>query len=1069
MTYRAYSVQCLFIILIFFYNINEPYAYSFPPKTEETLIHNSLFSKNEDDFFSDNNIDFFPLDFIAESEDISFDVSLLLNFIKNNNNSFSRFFVEILILGIFLAFLLWIQRRRKAFLNEKKLITALCNTLSEGVLVLDRSGVTIYTNTSAAKILGYSKEELIGHTVYKQLHSHKHDPGSQEECPLCQSFFTECPYDGEDSFQAKDGHIVRIKISSRPIFLDGQYFGTVSAFHDISPRKKMEAQLAESQQIQYTLMKNLPVALVIIDEETRLIEHVNPEAETLLEVAAENLIGQICHAYICPAKDLPCVVSKTGEIMDSSDGFILRGGKRPVPVIKTIREIELKGKKKLLECFLDISIRKQAEESMLKANQAKSEFLANMSHEIRTPMNAILGMIHLAMNTNIPREQRDYLNKSHNAAHSLLGILNDILDFSKTESNMMKLEHIDFDLFNVLDNVLSVVEMQLLGKDIEFVTGANRNVPQHLKGDPLRLEQVLINLAGNAAKFTEQGFIRIWVDYAGTENQRTKLVFTVQDSGAGIVPDKLKDLFEPFTQQDASISRQYGGTGLGLSISDRIVQLMGGKLLVESTVGEGSTFSFTLLFDEAEPKALPIDLAKRNVLILEEGKYTGKMLLEHITVLNGIPECVQDKEVFHEKIAQGQTDLLIVMGTPPRKTCGIPTIFIPTASANRLAGLDHRENEMFVSQPLGFYSLVQALQLLLTGSRLPEPRKNKEHFTPATVLVVEDNTISQQISQVLLEDVGLSVVIAENGQKALDCLQENDVDLVLMDIQMPVMNGLEATAIIRQDPAFRDLPVIAMTAHATHQKRTEIAAAGMNGHITKPVQTTELMRTLKKWLPLMDTQQTFPSSHEATENSLLNKKEALPRFGNREDLFQTALKSVAEEYNNVAEKLSSLLTEDNMEEGRFLAHTVRGVMGNIGAEEIFEVCSRLETAFSDSNREEAGFLIQELKKKIHALIAHIRQETLQQQAEQASLLSQELMPVLDDLINALHTHRPTACIQIASVLHEKDKGCRHSEINQLIALVKEYEFEKALHKTIAFKEKLQKPDGKRLNDCGSDL
>ncbi|PIE61118.1 MAG: hypothetical protein CSA29_05005, partial [Desulfobacterales bacterium] len=462
------------------------------------------------------------------------------SFPQQNRWEYLLWYLSVLIiLTAFFFLLLKLRIQSNALIREKENLFAITNTLAEGVYLQDVKGVIVWVNTAVTTLLGYKEEELLGQCAHDLFHYHEKNQQALDFCAIHQATVNGEEYDGEEIFFTKEERFVQVEVSCRSIIEDGQSAGLVVAFHDVSDRKKIEAQLMENELVQRTLMESMPVAMVIIDEKTKVIEHVNPTASEVLGLSKEKITGNVCHKFICPSDINQCPISDLNQEIDSSDRLILRSGKTPVPVLKTVRKVVIQGESKLLECFIDISMRKEAEEAMAQANQAKSNFLANMSHEIRTPMNAILGMTHLTLGTNLTAQQRDYLTKSHRAAKSLLGILNDILDFSKVEAGKMELEHIDFNLCDILDNVLYVTEMRVYGTDVELTAGLHRNVPRRLKGDPLRLEQVLINLAGNAAKFTEKGFVKIWVDSVAIADNRVNLTFAVQDSGVGMKPEKL--------------------------------------------------------------------------------------------------------------------------------------------------------------------------------------------------------------------------------------------------------------------------------------------------------------------------------------------------------------------------------------------------------------------------------------------------------------------------------------------------------------------------------------------------
>lgn len=522
-------------------------------------------------------------------------------------------------------------------------------------------------------------------------------------------------------------------------------------------------------------------------------------------------------------------------------------------------QIEMEEGEKLNRSLADeIESRKQTEQQLVharvdaeSASQAKDRFLANMSHEIRTPMNTILGMSRLALQNVVDAKQRNYIEKVNHSAESLLGIINDILDFSKIEADRLELEETEFRLEEVFDNLSSLVGQKAEEKGLALRYDLLPEVPAALIGDPLRLSQVLINLGNNAVKFTDRGEIVISVHLQARDERGVRLQFTVRDTGIGLTPKQQETLFNPFSQADASTTRKYGGTGLGLAICRRLVEMMGGEIRVESKPGRGSTFSFTVTLQQAQPaSAGPVQ--------------------------------------------------------PP------------------------------VSQHAAYQRAIRALR----GAHL---------------LLVEDNEFNRELTILLLTEQGLSVEVASNGREALDMLAYNQYDGVLMDCQMPVMDGYTATEEIRRQPRQRDLPIIAMTANAMVGDREEALAAGMNDHIAKPIDVREMFNTLARWIkPLRDVPGTGTGKDagggtEATEpEKHINRALALARMGGRVALYQDLLKMFEHKQAGAVASIRAALVNGDRELAVEVAHILKGSSGSIGAEQLQAQVAALEQSLKES-------------------------------------------------------------------------------------------------------------------------
>jgi signal transduction histidine kinase/CheY-like chemotaxis protein/HPt (histidine-containing phosphotransfer) domain-containing protein len=627
-----------------------------------------------------------------------------------------------------------------------------------------------------------------------------------------------------------------------------------------------------------------------------------------------------------------------------------------------------------------------AKERAESATRTKSEFLANMSHEIRTPLNAIIGMSYLALRTGLDAKQRDYVAKAHTAASSLLGIINDILDFSKVEAGRLEIESVGFDLDEVLANVANVTAYKANEKGLEFIFRTPPEVPRALVGDPLRLGQVLTNLINNAVKFTESGEILVDTELVAREPEAVQLQFSIRDTGIGMTPAQIGRLFRAFSQADGSTTRKYGGTGLGLSISKHLVELMGGEIAVDSRPGQGSCFHFTVRVGvgrEAPHRSpvLPAALNGARALVVDDNAAAREILREMLAALSlaadvaaSGPEALAALQaaagrgapydiVFMDWNMPGMSGVeaarAIKAARPPARS---PAVVMVTAFGMEevRAAAEQAGVEGFLVKPVHQSRLFDAVAEAFgqpaagAGRRVPAAARTVS-LQGLRVLLVEDNEINQQIATELLQSVGAAVETASNGAEAVARLgvgtgRAPGYDLVLMDLQMPVMDGFEATRRLRADPRLAALPIIAMTAHALEEERQRCLAAGMNGHVTKPIEPDRLFQTLETWAPAPAAGPAAPAPEPQSPGLAIPGLEtagALRRVAGNHAAYRRILLQFCERQAGAAETIRTALAAGDAGLAGHTAHTVKGVAGNLGALALAALAAALEPVLGE--------------------------------------------------------------------------------------------------------------------------
>ncbi len=771
--------------------------------------------------------------------------------------------------------------------------------------------------------------------------------------------------------------------------------GFVTTYTDVTAEHRSQQELEEYKRILHSAMEALDEAFVIFDQDDRLLycnekyrqlyatsaDLIQPGArfEDLIRIGAER--GQY-----------PAAIGRVDEWVAERMAMHMQDRQVVVQRIDSgrwLRILEARTPDGFHVGFrIDITELKQAVEAAETAARAKGQFLANMSHEIRTPLNAVIGMLQLLKGTALDVRQQDYVDKTEGAARSLLGLLNDILDYSKVEAGKMTLDPQPFQLDQLLRELAVILSANVGGRPLEVLFDVDPNTPRAMVGDALRLKQVLINLAGNGIKFTEKGDVTLSIQVQARTSDTVRLRFAVRDSGIGIAPEHQARIFDGFPQAEASTTRRFGGTGLGLAISQRLVGLMGGRLELHSVLGQGSTFFFSLelpLAASQSAEALPApDTRARRVLVVDDNATArqvlatlGRSLGWEVDVAADAAEALQRVEseahaygvCFIDKLMPGMDGLELCRRLRARPDHGRPRPLLIMVSGEDMGAVAEPDLvDGYLTKPVTRSMLRDAVMLAEAGEQPPTVGRDKlptRALAGLHLLLVEDNPINQQVAAELLGQQGARVQIAGNGQEGVDAIvaalaRGQRFDAVLMDMQMPVMDGLTATGLIRSDPGLADLPIVAMTANAMASDREVCLAAGMNEHVGKPFEIQQLVQVLQRLTGLAPEPVAAPAEvppvapvegppEPVAETTLLDRATALGRLGGYQPLLDEISHSFLGSLPSQMELWRQELRQPSMTEAARRMHTLKSTAATVGAMRLAALARLAEQASRDGS------------------------------------------------------------------------------------------------------------------------
>jgi two-component system sensor histidine kinase/response regulator len=878
-------------------------------------------------------------------------------------------------------------------------------------------------NDAAVKEYGYTREEFLQlkmQNIY----------ASGDIPRLLESISTAAMRAGEASAWRqikKDGTEIEVETTAADVEWEGRRARVVFA-DDITERNRAEEALSDERRLLRTLIDNMPDRIYMKDVKSRWVVANLALAKHMGAASPEDLLGKSDFDFF--SKDIATAffsreqaLLQSGQpLLDQEEGTAdAEGNAKWVSTSKVPWRDKSGQVIGIIGIGRDITRRKaaeaislQAKEAAEAASRAKSEFLANMSHEIRTPMNGIIGMTELALETELTSEQRDYLTMVKLSADSLLGVINDILDFSKIEAGKMDLDLSEFHLRESLEETIRTFGVRAHTKGLELVCDIRSNVPELIVGDSNRLRQIVVNLLGNAIKFTDRGEVVLRVELQQSGENGVELHFIVHDTGLGIPKDKQELIFGAFAQADGSSSRKYGGTGLGLTISSRLVAMMDGRIWLESSPGIGSTFHFTARFQpaqvatQAKTDASPVVLDGIPVLIVDDNP-TNRRILEETLVHWGMKVTSVSSgwaalaELRRANTAGKEAPLVLLDAQMPlldgfataakiKKDPDVQASTIMMLTSGGQRGDADRCREVgisaYLTKPVRQAELREAIIRVLGLKRrsIESPKLVTRHSLhdarkQLSILLADDNAINRELGVRILTKRGHLVTVVENGIQAVEAVESQGFDLVLMDVQMPKMDGLEATGAIRKNEQNTGghIPIVAMTAHAMKGDRERCLAAGMDGYISKPIRAQELLQTVES----LTSESTSPidTSVDPAE-AVLDRKAALARIDGDEALFADLAKLFRDESPRMLSAIRSAVAAKNADALHRAAHFLKGSVATFAAQAAFEAALKMERIARSkdlSDAESACVTLEQEVNRLGSALDHLTSSQIQQQ------------------------------------------------------------------------------------------
>ncbi len=987
-----------------------------------------------------------------------------------------------------------IKAKNSELLQEKLLLRTIINSIPVRVFWKNREGVFLGANKAFLGDASLNKEnEIIGKNDFDMVWAKEAEFYRKDDNEVMEQDKPKLHIIEEQS--QENGKKVIVDTSKVPLKnIRNEIIGMIGVYQDVTEHMQLSKDLEElNKNLEKKVEESTKEISLIKDQYEKFINNIGKEFIIYAYIPGTKIVTYVSHAVekIFELKQDELINRSWGKSINWTKKGLERNVKSYVDICAGIIEADYfeteftapSGELKTCNVYSypiksstgeileiqgiieDITPQKKAELELIeqkekaeKATEIKSEFLANMSHEIRTPMNGIIGMAHLVLKTDLDLKQRNYINKIHSSANILLGIINDILDISKIEAGKMEIEKEKFDLFKVIKDVISLIKLKAEDKKLDVAIEYDPNLSSEFFGDALRINQILINLLSNAVKFTDHGEVGLRVKKAGEDRVR----FEVTDTGIGLTEDQTHKLFRSFSQADSSTSKKYGGTGLGLSISKKLVELMNGKIWVESRLGEGSVFKFEIELLENKDKIAKYSVFNdKKVLIVDDSRTWLDILSQLMssfgvdidTVLSG-KEAIEVLEKYPHEY-----DLVLVDWNMPElkgiETCrileeklDIDLNKIILISANTLDDIkleigNHQVNH-YIHKPVNpqiFYNMIEEIftgregkeetSVLKRGSSLEKEIKT---LKGSNILLVEDNEINQEIIIDLLESSGINIDTANDGFEAVKKFEHNSYELILMDIQMPVLDGYEATKEIRKTD--KEIPIIALTANAMKEDSEKTKQAGMNRHLNKPIEVEQLFLTLLEFIP---------KKTEIIENSSVEKREQgdeLPEFESfdkeyalklvmgKKSAFMQILKGI-KQFKDM--KFSSL--ED--EEFQRTMHTVKGLSASLGAFRLKELSKEIEQSLDRS-------ILPQFTEELYRIIGEIESKLPAQKADKKDISKEERDKMFGELKKAVESKRAKNCKMVIEELEKYNLDERDTELfGQIKGLISKFKFKQA--------------------------